>query len=611
MNNQYANRFYIIGSIFLFVLLIYIIRIFYIQIIDTSYKYSAENNSQRYVTLYPSRGLILDRKGRIIVSNQAAYDLMVNPQELRPFDTIEFCQILGIDIQTVRDGIRKARNYSRYKPSPFLYQVSDSTYGLLQEKLYKFPGFYVQSRTLRRYERKIAAHLLGYVGEVDSAIIKNNSYYQMGDYIGMSGLEKAYENELRGQKGVAIYLVDVHNRIKGSLANGKFDKPAYHGKNITSTIDAELQAYGEKLIKNFRGGIVAIEPQTGEILAIISNPGYDPQLLVGRSRTPNIRKLLNDDSNPLFNRALQSKNPPGSTFKIMNALIGLQTGVITPQSQFSCYMGYTAGNVHVGCHAHPSPLDLIGSIQHSCNAYYCFVFRKIIDNPAETSKDSAYNHWRKLVMSFGFGKKIHTDLPYELSGNIPSLQYYNKIYRNSWNSLTIVSLSIGQGEIGITPLQLANFAATIGNKGYYYIPHSVKLIDGKDSIDNRFKVKQYTLIDSSLFDVVIEGMYRAVNGPGGGTALIAAVKGLDICGKTGTAQNPHGDDHSIFIAFAPRNNPKIAIAVYIENGGFGATIAAPIASLMIEKYLTDTITRPWYEEYLKNKFINYPKKATR
>ncbi len=608
MNNQYVNRYYIISGIFIMVVFIYLVRLFYMQIIDTSYKLSAENNSQRYVTLYPARGLIYDRKRKLIVSNQAAYDLMVNPQELRAFDTLTFCRILGITPEYVRSTIRKARNYSRYKSSPFLYQIADSTYASLQEQLYKFPGFYVQPRTLRHYERKIASHLLGYVGEVDSTHIKKDPYYQMGDYIGMSGIERAYEKELRGVKGVKIYLVDVHNRIKGSLANGKFDKPAIQGKDITTTIDADLQAYGEKLIKNFRGGIVAIEPATGEILTLISNPSYDPQLLIGRVRSANFNILKNDPSNPLFNRALQSKNPPGSTFKLLNALVGLQTGTITPQSIFGCSMGYMAGIVHVGCHLHPSPLDLVSAIQHSCNAYFCNVFRRIIDNPSEKDRFSAYQHWRDLVMSFGLGRKINTDLPHELGGNIPSLEYYNKIYRKSWNSITIISLSIGQGEIGITPLQLANIAATIANKGFYYIPHTVKLINGNDSIDIRFKQKLFTSFDTSYFKFIIEGMYRAVNGPGGGTALNAAVKGLDICGKTGTAQNPHGDDHSIFIAFAPKNSPRIAIAVYIENGGFGATIAAPIASLMIEKYLTDTITRPWYEEYLKNKVINYPKK---
>jgi penicillin-binding protein 2 len=608
MNNQYVNRYYLISGIFIAVMVIYLIRLFYMQIIDSSYKYSSENNSQRYVTLYPSRGLISDRNGKIIVSNRAAYDLMVNPQELRAFDTTEFCSILNITPEYVRTTIQKARSYSKYKSSPFLYQISDSMYGLFQEKLYKFPGFYVQPRTLRYYEKKTAAHLLGYVGEVDSSDIRKDPYYQMGDYIGMSGIERAYEKELRGIKGAKIYLVDVHNRIKGSLAEGKFDKPSYPGKNITSTIDLDLQMYGEKLIKNFRGGIVAIEPSTGEILVLVSNPSYDPQLLVGRNRATNFIQLRDDPSNPLFNRALQSKNPPGSTFKLLNALVGLQTGAITPESSFSCNRGYTVGIVHVGCHIHPSPLDLVAGIQNSCNAYFCNVFRRIIDNPKEKNKETAYTHWRNLVMSFGLGQKINTDLPHEVGGNIPSLEYYNKIYRNSWNSVTIISLSIGQGEIGVTPLQLANMAAAISNRGYYYIPHSVKLIEGKDSIDSRFKQKQYTAFDTSLFKIVIEGMYRAVNGPGGGTALNCAVPGLDICGKTGTAQNPHGEDHSVFIAFAPRNNPKIAISVYIENGGFGATVAVPIASLMIEKYLKDTISRPWYEDYLKNKYINYSNK---
>ena len=530
---------------------------------------------------------------------------MVNPQELKPFDTTELCKILKIDVSQIREGIRKALQYSRYKSSPLIYQIADSTYAVLQEELYRFPGFYVQPRTLRKYNNKIAPHLLGYVGEVDSAIIKKDNYYQLGDYIGMNGIEKTYEPILRGEKGVAIYLVDVHNRIKGSLQNGKFDKPSKAGKNITLTIDKELQEYGEKLIKNFRGAIVAIDPSSGEILAIISSPSYDPSLLIGRNRSYNFNILKNDPTKPLFDRATMSKNPPGSTFKIINALIGLQKGVITPDSRFSCAMGYTVGNVHVGCHLHPSPLDLIGSIQHSCNSYYCNVFRRIIDNPNESSISNAYENWRDLVMSFGFGQKIGVDIPSELGGNIPSLKYYNKIYRNSWNSVTIISLAIGQGEIGITPLQLANYAATIANRGYYYIPHTLKYVDGKDSVNVRYRIKQYTKIDSSLFKYVIEGMYRAVNGPGGGTATNAAVPGLDICGKTGTAQNPHGEDHSIFIAFAPKDNPKIAISVYIENGGFGATIAAPIASLMIEKYLNDTITRPWYDTYIQQKTIDY------
>jgi penicillin-binding protein 2 len=604
--NSFSTRQYIISGIILAVFFIYVLRLFYIQVIDSTYKYSADNNSQRYVTEYPSRGLIFDRKGELLVCNKAAYDLMLNPQELRAFDTTEFCRILKLTKQQVADNIRKVKAYSRYKSSPFVYQVSDETYALLQEKLYKFPGFYVQPRTLRRYNKKIGAHLFGYVGEVDSSIIKKYGYYQMGDYIGMSGMEKAYEKELRGDKGVKILLVDVHNRVKGSLQNGRMDTASVLGRNLTSTIDAQLQEYGEMLMTNFRGSIVAIEPSTGEILALVSNPTYDPNLLVGRERSANYNMLRQNNQLPLFNRAVMPKYPPGSTFKLINGMIGLKEGVVNTGTCFSCYLGYTAGRVHVGCHAHPSPYNFIEAIQNSCNAYFCNVFRRIIDNPNYTNKIQAYDNWREMVLSFGYGKKLNTDCPSEVAGNIPSSKYYNKIYRNSWNSLTVVSLSIGQGEIGVSPLHLANLAATIGNRGYYYTPHTVKKIEGLDTIDSRFTKKHFTAFDTSYFRPIVEGMYSAVNGPVGGTARNAAVSGLDICGKTGTAQTVKGqEDNSIFIAFAPKDNPKIAISVYVEHGGYGATYAVPIASLLIEKYLKDTLSRPFVEQYLLNSKIVY------
>jgi penicillin-binding protein 2 len=599
--NSFSTRQYIISGIIIIVFFIFLIRLFYIQVIDSTYKYSADNNSQRYVTQYPSRGLIFDRNGELLVCNEAAYDLMLNPQELKAFDTTELCKILDISKVQVIEGIRKVKAYSRYKSSPFIFQVSDAAYALLQEKLYKFPGFYVQPRTLRKYNRKIAAHLFGYVGEVDSSIIKRNGYYQMGDYIGMSGMEKAYEKELRGEKGVNILLVDVHNRVKGSLHNGQFDTASVFGRNLTSSIDGDLQEYGEKLMTNFRGSIVAIEPSTGEILALVSNPTYDPQLLVGRERSRNYNMLRLDNQLPLFNRAVMPKYPPGSTFKLINGIIGLKEGIITTDSHFSCYLGYTAGRVHVGCHQHESPYDFREAIQHSCNAYFCNVFRRIIDNPNYSSPFIAYDSWRKMVLSFGYGNKLNTDCPGEVAGNIPSVNYYNKIYRNSWSSLTVVSLAIGQGEIGVSPLHLSNLAATIANRGFYYTHHTVKKIEGLDTIDSRFLKKHYTAFDTSYFSPIIDGMYRAVNGPGGGTAYNAAVPGLEICGKTGTAQTVKGkEDNSIFIAFAPKNKPKIAIAVYVEHGGFGATFAVPIASLLIEKYLKDTLSRPEVEKYKNN-----------
>jgi penicillin-binding protein 2 len=606
--NQYSVRQYIIGAIIALVFFIYLIRLFYIQIIDSSYKYSAENNSQRYVTQYPARGLIYDRNGELLVCNDAAYDLMVNRQELKTFDTAELASIVGLDIEQFNKILNKIKKNNEYifKTAPFLSQLPDSAYAILQEKIYKYPGFFVQPRTLRKYNKKIAAHLFGYVGEVDSSIIKRKPYYRMGDYIGMSGMEKAYEEELRGKKGVSILLVDVHNRVKGSFQNGRFDTASIVGLSLTTTIDARIQEYGEKLMQKFRGSIVAIEPATGEVLALVSAPSYDPQLLVGRTRRKNVGMLQQDPRQIWFNRALMAKYPPGSTFKLINTLVGLKEGVVSENTSYSCYLGYTSGRVHVGCHPHPSPYNLTEAIQHSCNGYFCQEFRKIIEDPRFMTQAEAYANWRNTVLSFGFGKKFESDFPNELSGNIPSASYYNKIYgKNGWKSLTVISLAIGQGEIGITPLQMANMVSTIANRGYYYLPHTVKNIQGGPPIDMKYTTKHNTLVPTEHFNLVVKGMEMAVNGPGGGTAIGAAIPDIIVCGKTGTAQNPHGEDHSIFIAFAPKDNPKIAIAVYVENAGFGATYAAPIASLLIEKYLKDTVSRPWLEERLLNANLKY------
>lgn len=605
--NPFAIRRYIIGAIIILVFIIYTGRLFYIQIIDNSYKVSAENNSQRYVTIYPARGLIYDRNNELIVCNEAAYDLMISPRELKTFDTIEFCQLLKITPEQMKEGIRKATRYSRYKASPFIYQISDTTYAVLQEKLYKYPGFFVLPRTLRKYNRFIAPHLFGYVGEVDSTIIRKRPYYQLGDYIGMSGIERTYEEHLRGKKGVNIFVVDVHNRIKGPYLNGRYDTAAIIGSNLICTIDAKLQEYGEQLMQKFRGSVVAIEPSTGEILAMISKPDFSPDLLVGRVRSRNFRILLNEPDKPLFNRALMAQYPPGSTFKIVNALIGLNDRLIAPNTYFGCAMGFHMGSISLGCHLHSTPLDLSRAIQNSCNAYFCNVHKRIIENPQFTNIHEAYNHWRNKVMSFGFGNKLGSDFSFELPGSIPSSDYFNKIYgRNGWKWVTIRSLSIGQGEISITPLQMANLSATVANRGYYYIPHVVKKIEGFDTINSKFTIKQFTPYDTSLYRHIVDGMEMAVSKPGG-TAQIAKIPGIAVCGKTGTAQNP-GEDHSIFIAFAPRDTPKIALAVYIENGGFGATWAAPVASLMIEKYLKDSISRPYLETYLMNAVLDYDKK---
>ena len=588
----------IIAGIIILVFLVVIVRLFLLQVVDTSYKLSASNNVLRYITQYPARGLIYDRNGELLVYNQAAYDLMLVPRQLKEFDTIEFCSILGLTKKQLDTGIAEAKNYSYYKPSIFLKQVSAQTYAMLQEKLYKYHGFYVQPRTLRTYPRKVAGHILGYVGEVDERTINNEPYYQMGDYIGISGVEKTYEAELRGKKGVNVFLVDVHNRIKGSYEGGRYDTTALLGKDIMLTIDADLQQYGEELMQNKIGGLVAIEPKTGEVLAMISSPTYDPELLAGRSRTANFRELDADTLKPLFNRALMALYPPGSTFKIVNALIGLQEGVVSPGTKYSCDGGYRVGR-GVGCHIHPSPTNLIQSIQVSCNTYYCHVFRNIIDKREHGGVEKGFTVWKNHVESFGFGKKLNIDQPNELGGTVPTIDFYNRYFRKGgWSSLTILSLAIGQGELGTTPLQMANMTAAIANHGYFFTPHLVKEVKGEVSIQPRFNIKHRTTIDSLWFDYLIEGMDLAVNGePGSGsTARIAAIPEITICGKTGTSQNPHGNDHSVFVAFAPKDDPQIAIAVYIENAGFGATWAAPIASLMIEKYLKGEISRIWLEQ---------------
>jgi penicillin-binding protein 2 len=595
--NPYAGRKYVVGGIIVLVGLVFLIRLFLLQVVESSYKTTAESNARRVEIQYPARGLIYDRNGEILVYNEAAYDLMITPSQTASFDTTDFCRILEISKQDVIDRIRAARKYSIYKPSVFMRQISSITYAVMQEKLYKFPGFFVQPRTLRKYPRDIAAHALGYVGEVDDRDIEQNPYYQMGDYIGVSGIEKSYEEVLRGKKGKKIFLVDVHNRIKGSYQGGRADNRAEVGTNVVSTLDADLQAYGEKLMQKFRGSIVAIEPSTGEVLALVTSPAYRPSLLVGRVRSDNFRMLSEDTLKPWFNRALMAFYAPGSTFKTVNGLIGLQEKVITTASEYYCDLGFHLAGFTVACHRHPTPLDFRGAIQNSCNAYFCHVYMNILNDPKFKSVADAYMNWRKHLLSFGFGNVLHSDFVNELPGFIPDDKFYDNIYgKGHWNFLTVRSLSIGQGELGITPLQMANLAATLANRGYYYIPHIVKEIEGGE-IDRRFRARHYTGIDSVYFEAITDGMEGAVNRPGG-TAWRARVSQFTVCGKTGTAENAHGEDHSIFIAFAPKYEPRIAISVYVENGGFGNIWAAPIAGLMAEKYLTDSISRPWMEEYV-------------
>lgn len=578
---------------------ILILQLFNLQILNDQYKITAENNAYKYVTRYPVRGLIMDRNGNILVGNKNTYDIMVTPIEVKEFDTLDFCSIFNLDTLEVRAKFKEYRKYRRrigYQALTFLKQVSNVQYSIFMEKAYKFPGFSAVSRTARNYPFAAGANLFGYVTEVDADFIKKNPEYKSGDYVGASGLEKSYEDVLKGEKGYNILLRDVHNRIQSSFEDGAYDKNAIPGKDILSTIDGHLQQYGEQLMQNKVGSVVAIEPSTGEILALISSPGIDIEQLASISK--HYKEIVNDPYKPMFNRAVMSAYPPGSVFKLVNGLIGLQEGVITPQTRYNCNLGYYYGDRKLGCHAHPSPLDFTQSIMMSCNAYYCYVFRAIIENRKYGSVSEAFDNWREMVMSFGFGRKLGTDFPAELGGTLPTTRTYDKIYgKNRWRAHSIISLSIGQGEIGATPLHLANLAATIANRGYYYIPHLVK--DSPDTtIHPRFKEKNYTMVDTSHFHKVIQGMWQAVNSePGaGGTARLAHVEGLDICGKTGTAQNPHGKDNAVFICFAPRENPKIAIAAYIENAGFGGTWAAPIASLMIEKYLNGEISRKDLEQ---------------
>jgi len=598
--NPFGDRKYIIIGIFILVGLLFLIRLFYIQVIDDSYKLDAKNQAFRYVTEYPVRGYIYDRNGRMLVYNDAAYDLMVLPKQVKDLDTNSFCNILGIDINTFKRKMRKAieKPNSPRKPSIFEKQISAQTYAALQERLFKFHGFFVQSRTLRKYPDKIAAHLLGYIGEADKSTTETDPYYKEGDYIGISGIEKSYEKQLRGIKGMRIVMVDVHNREKGSFQNGLYDTLSIPGKNLTSTLDAKLQLYGERLMQNKIGSIVAIEPSSGEILALITSPSYDPNLLVGRVRSKNYAKLALDSIRvPLFNRALMASYPPGSTFKLVMTLIGQDEKVLFPQTHYYCDGGYHQGKQTVKCDAHHGSLDLMHAIQFSCNTYFCNLFKSVIDNKQYDNTIEGFEEWRKYVLSFNIGKRLNTDLTNELRGSLPTVNYYNKYHGvGGWKSSTIISLAIGQGEMGITPLQNANVVATIANKGFYYTPHIIKAINNKTDVEElkRFKTKNYTLVtDTSFYNIVIQGMNEVVKA---GTAAGSQIKGIDYCAKTGTAQNPHGKDHSVFVAFAPRENPKIAIAVLVENAGWGAAWAAPIASLMIEKYLRDSISRPEIEK---------------
>lgn len=587
--NVSQGRQTVIYFIFIAVVLIYLVRLFYLQVIDDSYTISAQNNVLRLITDYPSRGLIYDRKGKLMVYNEPVYDLMIIPKQAKHLDTLELCSLIGITKAEYIEKYKKARAYSPVKASLFEKQLSVETYATLQEKLYKFPGFFVEARTLRKYPKPIAAHLFGYVGEVDTSITRKDPYYRDGDYIGKSGIEKSYEEYLRGRRGVRRVMVDVFNREKGSYQEGRYDTASIAGQNLMLSIDADLQEYGEELLRNKVGSVVAIEPATGEILCMVSSPTYDPNLLVGRKRSANFKLLLNDPYKPLFNRAQMATYPPGSTFKLVMALIGQQERVLFKETRYPCAGGYPPGGGRPKCHPHPSPLDLQNSIAHSCNSYYAYIFKTVIDNKKYKNTETSFVAWREAIAKFGIGVRLQSDLPNVLKGSVPTVAYYDKYFgKGRWKSSTIISLSIGQGELGITPLQNANILAGIANRGYYLIPHVVKSIGDEHYLPEEFIVKNSLGIDPGYFDVVVKGMEQVVES---GTGAGSKIKGISMCGKTGTAENPHGKDHSVFVAFAPCENPKIAIAVTVENAGFGSQYAAPIASLLIQKYLTDSISR--------------------
>ena len=599
----------LIYFLIIFVGIIFLMRLFYLQIFDDQYRQSPLNNSavtQKYV--YPNRGYIYDRNGKLIVANQASYDIMVIPKDVEIIDTTEFCKLLKITKQDLLKKYYRAKNYSLRIPSVFLAQVSKEDYAYLQEKMYKYKGFYIQKRNMRKYPLNTSSNVLGYLSEVNERILKKNTYYQLGELIGYQGVEKQYENVLRGRKGVKFIQKNRFNKEIGAYKNGIYDTLPIPGKDIYLTIDIELQQYVEALMNHKRGGVVAIEPASGELLTLVSTPSYNPNMLVGRKRSKNSLALFNDTiKKPMFDRGLQAQYPPGSPFKIINGLIGLQEGVITPQTSFYCYHGYRYGKSgFMSCHCGivGSPINLNTGIYKSCNSYFSNVYRKTIEKYDNPSK--GMDAWSKHVKSFGLGNYLGYDLPSGQKGLVPNAEIYNRKYPNGrWRALATISNAIGQGEVLTTPIQLANMTAAIANRGFYFIPHILKKVKDSVVIDSKYTKPKYTTIDKQYFEPIVEGMFNVFEK---GTARMSKIDGIEICGKTGTAENYKRingkriqfTDHSIFIAFAPKDNPKIAIAVFVENGYWGSRWAAPIASLMIEKYLNGSVKREWLENRIMN-----------
>ena len=608
-DQELGYRRYVIAAVATLIVVVYTIRLFMLQITSDDYKKSADSNAFLKKIEYPSRGSINDRHGRLMVYNQPSYDIMVVMNEANGrLDTLEFCEALSITREEFdkRMAAIKDRNrnpgYSRFTQQIFISQLSDKDFSLFQEKMFHFPGFYVQKRSVRQYEQPIAAHVLGDVAEVSPADIETDNYYQPGDFIGKSGVERSYERQLRGEKGVQILLRDAHGRIQGRYQNGALDRRAEPGKNLTLGIDMELQALGERLMEGKIGSIVAIEPQTGEVLCMVSSPNYDPRMMVGRQRSKNHLLLSQDVWKPLLNRSVMGQYPPGSTFKTTQGLTFMTEGIIDSQTQYPCGHGFNYRGLHVGCHSHGAPLPLVPALSTSCNGYFCWGLFYMIGNKKYGTVQNAMNTWRDYMVSMGFGYKLGIDLPSEKRGMIPNAAFYDKAYKGSWNGLTIISIAIGQGEVTATPLQIANLGATIANRGYYYVPHVVRKVQG-EPLDTLYTRKHYTKASRDAYDYVVAGMRASAVG---GTCHALAKYDFMACGKTGTAQN-RGHDHSVFMGFAPMDDPKIAVAVYVENGGWGATYGVPIGGLIMEKYLKGKLSEASEKQAqsIQERRINY------
>ena len=586
------KRKYILGGSVVLVVLIYLIRLFSLQIMSEDYKKNADSNAFLNKVQYPSRGVMYDRNDKLLVYNQPAYDVTLVMNEIENLDTLDLCKTLNITVDYFKRRISEMKDrrsnpgYSRYTPQVFMTQLSAEECGVFQEKLFKFPGFYIQRRIIRQYTYNAAAHVLGDIAEVSKKDIAEDDYYVRGDFIGKQGVERSYEKVLRGEKGVEVLLRDARGRIQGRYMNGELDRTPVAGKNLKLGIDIELQLLAERLLEGKIGSVVAIEPSTGEILCMASAPTFDPRLMVGRQRGKNHLDLARDSWKPLLNRSIMGQFPPGSTLKTTQGLTFLEEGIITPETAYSCYGGFVHSGLRVGCHAHPAPLPLVPAIATSCNGYFCWgLYHMIGARKKYGSVQNAMSTWRDYMVSMGFGYPLGVDLPGEKRGMIPNDKYYDKNYRGSWNGLTIISIAIGQGEVTATPLQIANLGATIANRGYFITPHVVKEIEDGE-MEPQFSEKRFTKVRKEHYETVVQGMRAAVTG---GTCRAANIPGLDVCGKTGTAQN-RGKDHSAFMGFAPMDNPQIAVAVYVENGGWGATYGVPIGALIMEKYLKGSLS---------------------